>query len=235
VATDQHRVILSRRKEERVKSAKALVFDAYGTLFDVGSVSETAERLFPRRGLEVSAGWRTKQLEYTWLRSLMNRYEDFWKITEDALIASCNAMKLILDAKDRRELMEAYLKLPLFPEAKRALEGLSGMPLAILSNGNPTMLAKMVRNAGVEGMFRHVISVDEVKTYKPSAAAYELAVRKMGAEKDEIGFVSSNFFDVAGAKVFGFRTYWVNRFGGTADELGVSADRVLSSLNDLLE
>lgn len=217
-----------------MNSAKALVFDAYGTLFDVESLGKEAERIFPGKGVEVSNHWRAKQLEYTWLRSLMNRYEDFWKITEDALIATCHAMKLNLDARDRRELMEAYLKLPLFPEVQQALERLSKMPLTILSNGNPKMLEEMVRNAGVERMFRHVISVDEVKTYKPSAAAYELPVRKTGAKQGEIGFVSSNFFDVAGAKAFGFRTYWVNRSGRTADELGVSPDAVVRSLSDLL-
>jgi 2-haloacid dehalogenase len=218
-----------------VKPVKALVFDAYGTLFDVGSLSGAAERIFPGKGFAVSSGWRAKQLEYTWLRSLMQKYEDFWKITEDALVATCAAMKLTLDEKSRRDLMEMYLRLPLFAEAQRALEGLSSMPLAILSNGSPRMLEEMARNAEVGGMFRYVISVDEVKTYKPSAAAYELAVRKMGVEKEQIGFVSSNFFDVAGAKSFGFRTYWVNRSGRTADELGVSPDRVVSSLNDLLE
>lgn len=218
-----------------MKSIKALVFDAYGTLFDVGSLSDGAERVFPGKGLGVSNGWRAKQLEYTWLRSLMHRYEDFWKITGDALIATCAAMKLTLDAKRQRNLMEMYLKLPLFGEVKRALEKLSSAPLAILSNGSPMMLEEMVRNAGVERMFRHVISVDEVKTYKPSAAAYELAVTKIGVEKEEIGFVSSNFFDVAGAKAFGFRTYWVNRSGRTADELGVSPDRIFRLLSDLLE
>ena len=217
-----------------MNAVKALVFDAYGTLFDVGSLGDAVERIFPGKGAEISSGWRAKQLEYTWLRSLMNRYEDFWRVTEDALVAACQAMKLSLDAKSRRDLMTAYLTLPLFPEAKRALERLSRTPLAILSNGSPKMLEEMVRNAGIDRIFGHVISVDEVKTYKPSAAAYELAVRKMGMEKGEIGFVSSNFFDVAGAKTFGFPTWWVNRSGRPPDELGVSPDGVVRSLSDLL-
>jgi 2-haloacid dehalogenase len=215
-------------------SIKALVFDAYGTLFDVHSVTAAVEGKFPGKGAEVSNGWRTRQLEYTWLRSLMNRYEDFWSVTEAALIATCNAMKLPLNAGARGELLEAYLVLSPFPEVKQALRALSGLPLAILSNGSPRMLEQVVKNAGLEGMFSHVISVDELKTYKPSAAAYQLAVRKMGIERGDIGFVSSNFFDVAGAKTFGFRTHWINRSGNTADELGVLPDSTLKSLTDLV-
>jgi 2-haloacid dehalogenase len=222
-------------EESGMKSVKALVFDAYGTLFDVGSLAQAADRIFPGKGSAVSTGWRAKQLEYSWLRSLMGRYEDFWSVTEDALTATCNAMELSVDGRARGELMEAYLRLPLFPEAKGALQSLSGAPLAILSNGSPKMLAAIVRNSGIEGMFSQVISVDEVKTYKPNAAAYQLAVKKINVAKSQIGFVSSNFFDVAGAKTFGFKTFWINRSGRTPDELGVSPDAVLGSLTDLLE
>lgn len=217
-----------------MKSVKALVFDAYGTLFDVHSVTEAVDRRFPGRGSEVSNGWRTRQLEYSWLRSLMGRYEDFWRLTEAALIATCHAMKLPLDAGARAELMQAYLTLAPFPEVKKALAALSRMPLAILSNGSPKMLEEVVMNAGLTGIFSHVISVNEVRVYKPSAAAYQLAVKKMGVTAGEIGFVSSNFFDVAGAKVFGFRTHWVNRSEAPAEELGVSPDATLKSLTDLV-
>jgi 2-haloacid dehalogenase len=218
-----------------VKSVKCLVFDAYGTVFDVHSIVAALERSFPGQGSDVSKAWRTRQLEYTWLRSLMNRYEDFWKVTESALIATCNAMKLPLDAGKRAKLMEAYLRLAPFPEAKQALGALSGTPLAILSNGSPGMLEEVVNNAGLREMFSHIISVDEVKTYKPSAAVYELAVRKMKAERGTIGFVSSNFFDVAGAKAFGFRTHWINRSGAGPEELGFWPDGTSKSLTDLAE
>lgn len=218
-----------------MKAVKCFVFDAYGTLFDVHSVTIAADRIFPGQGSELSKAWRTRQLEYTWLRSLMNRYEDFWKVTESALIAACNAKKLPLDAAARGELMEAYLRLSPFPEVKEALGALSRRPLAILSNGNPKMLQELVQNAGLKEMFSRVISVDEVKTYKPSAAAYQLAVRKVGVAKNEVGFVSSNFFDVAGAKAFGFRTYWINRSDVAPDELGVSPDATLKSLTDLVD
>jgi 2-haloacid dehalogenase len=165
----------------------------------------------------------------------MDRYEDFWKVTESALIATCNAMKLRLDADARAELMHAYLRLDPFPEVKQALSALSGMPLAILSNGSPKMLEEVVKNARLKEMFSHVISVEEVKTYKPRAAAYDLAVGKMGIERGNIGFVSSNFFDVAGAKAFGFRTYWINRSDAAPEELGVSPDATLKSLTDLVD
>lgn len=222
-------------EETEVRSIKALVFDAYGTLFDVHSIAAAVDRRFPGQGSDVSNHWRTRQLEYTWLRSLMDRYEEFWKVTEAALAATCNAMHLPLDARARAELMEAYLTLVPFPEVKQALSALSGVPLAILSNGSPKMLDEVVRNAGLEGIFSHVISVDEVKTYKLSASAYQLAVRKMGVERGDIGFVSSNFFDVAGAKVAGFRTHWVNRSGASAEELGVNPDATLRSLSDLID
>lgn len=217
------------------KTIKALAFDAYGTLFDVQSVISAVNRKFPGQGPAVSAGWRMRQLEYTWLRSLMGRYEDFWKVTESALVATCNALKLPLDAGARGELMEAYLHLETFPEVKRALGTLRQLPLAILSNGNPKMLKAVVASAGLEGIFAHILSVDEVKTYKPAPVVYQLAVKKLGVDKGEIGFVSSNFWDIAGAKAFGLRTHWINRAGVTADELGVIPDVNLKSLADLIE
>ena len=165
----------------------------------------------------------------------MNRYEDFWNVTESALVATCNAMKLHLEAESRAELMKAYLSLKPFPEVKQTLSALSKIPKAILSNGNPKMLEDVVKNAGLEDAFSQLISVDDVKIYKPSPAVYRLAVKKMGCNAESIGFVSSNFFDVAGAKVFGFRTYWVNRSNIPGEELGVTPDAILKSLGDLIE
>lgn len=211
------------------------MFDAYGTLFDVHSVMAAVEERFPGHGLAVSKEWRTRQLEYTWLRSLMGRYEDFWAITESSLVATCSEMKLPLDAGARNELMEAYLHLDVFSEVKRALESLASFELGILSNGTPRMLQSVVDGAGLQGVFSRVVSVDEVKTYKPSPAVYQLAVTQLKRDKDSIGFVSSNFWDVAGAKSFGFRSYWVNRSGAAPDELGVTPDATLRSLSDLMD
>jgi 2-haloacid dehalogenase len=214
---------------------KALVFDAYGTLFDVQSVISAVNKKFPGQGPAFSAGWRTRQLEYTWLRSLMGRYEDFWHITEAALVATCNALKLPLDAAAKDQIMDKYLHLDPFPEVKDALKALSHLPLAILSNGNPMMLNAVVESAGLQSVFSHVISVDEVRIYKPAPAVYELAVKKIGVEKGNIGFVSSNYWDDAGAKTFGFRTYWINRAGAPPDELGVRPDANLRLLTDLVD
>jgi 2-haloacid dehalogenase len=144
-------------------------------------------------------------------------------------------MRLPLDAPARGELMQAYLRLAPFPKVKQTLSAFAGIPLAILSNGSPKMVEEVVRNAGLKQMFSRIISVDEVKTYKPSTAAYQLAARKMDVEKNGIGFVSSNFFDVAGAQVFGFRTYWINRSGNAAEELGALPDATLKSLTDLTD
>ena len=189
------------------KPLKALAFDAYGTLFDVQSVISAVNRQFPGHGLAVSTAWRTRQLEYTWLRSLMGRYEDFWAVTEAALVATCKAMNLPLNAGARTQLMDAYLHLDPFPEVKQALKSLGSFTLAILSNGTPKMLEAVVESAGLKGTFVQVISVDEVRIYKPHPDAYQLAVRKLRTDKSEIGFVSSNFWDDAGAKAFGFKTH----------------------------
>jgi 2-haloacid dehalogenase len=214
---------------------KALVFDAYGTLFDVQSVISAVNQKFPGQGPAFSAGWRTRQLEYTWLRSLMGKYEDFWQVTEASLVATCNALKLPLDAAAKYQLMDKYLHLDPFPDVKDALKALSHLPLAILSNGSPLMLNAVVENTGLRGVFGHLISVDEVRIYKPAPAVYQLAVKTIGVEKGNIGFISSNFWDNAGAKTFGFRTYWINRAGTAPDELGVQPDAILRLLTDLVD
>jgi 2-haloacid dehalogenase len=177
--------------------------------------------------------WRTKQLEYTWLRSLMGRYEDFWQITESALVFAAKALGLDCTPAMRDRLMDQYLRLKPFPEVLDALRSLSRYRLAILSNGSPRMLETVVNHGGLAQLIPHVISVNDVKIYKPSPRVYELATLKLGVEKAAIGFVSSNCWDVMGAKSFGFRTYWVNRSNVPADELGVVADRRLESLAGL--
>ncbi len=212
---------------------RALVFDAYGTLFDVHSVIDLCEQLYPGKGEKLSLVWRAKQLEYTWLRSLMAEYEDFQRITEMALRYACKSLGQPCDTEVRDTLMNAYLRLAPYPEAKGALGRLSGMPLAILSNGSPGMLNPVVKNNGLEDTFAHVISVDEVKIYKPSPRVYELAPKKLGVPKEAIGFVSSNYWDAVGAKAFGFQVFWINRTGAVPDELGRSPEAILNSLAEL--
>jgi 2-haloacid dehalogenase len=212
---------------------RALVFDAYGTLFDPFSVRTRAEELFPGNGTAISQLWRSKQLEYSWLRTLMGRYENFWKITEDALIFSCRALKLSCAEHQRKQLMKVYLTLPAFPEVKSALEKLSSMPLSILSNGTLEMLTAVVAASSMAHFFQHIFSVDSLRIYKPRPEVYQHAATSLGIPKESIGFVSSNYWDIAGATMFGFQTYWLNRNSSIPDELGVTPSVVLGNLAEL--
>ncbi len=212
---------------------QALVFDAYGTLFDVHSVIALCDEVFPNQGTRVSQLWRAKQLEYTWLRSLMGRYEDFWHVTESALIFACQSLGLTCDAAARTRLMETYLHLAPCPEVRPALLALSNYRLAILSNGSPRMLQAAVTSAGLQGVFANVISVDKVRIYKPSPQVYQLAPQELGVAKETIGFISANSWDIVGAKSFGFWTCWVNRVNAPGDILGLSPDATISRLSDL--
>lgn len=210
-----------------------LVFDAYGTLFDVHSVIALCNELFPGRGDALSQTWRTKQLEYTWLRALMRRYEDFRAVTESALRFACKTLDLPWNQSVSERLMEAYLHLDPYPEVKEGLRALSGYKLAILSNGCPDMLDAVVKNTGLDGVFDQVISVDEIKIYKPDPRVYQMASEKLGVEKNNIGFVSSNFWDGAGAAAFGLRTFWINRSNAKADELGYTPGATIHQLTEL--
>lgn len=212
---------------------KALVFDAYGTLFDVHSVIEACDREFPGKGAVLSQQWRAKQLEYTWLRSLMHQYQDFWQVTEAALEYACRAHGLALEAPAKKRLMDGYLHLAAYPEVRESLTSLAGRPLLILSNGSPQMLSSLVENSGLKGIFAHVLSVHAVKVYKPNPATYQLAATKTKLERAAIGFVSSNFWDISGAGAFGFKTFWINRTGATPDALGYSPGATLANLSEL--
>ncbi len=212
---------------------RALVFDAYGTLFDPFAVRTRAEELFPGNGTALSQLWRSKQLEYSWLHTLMGRYENFWKITEDALIFSCRALKLSCAEQQRKQLMQVYLTLPAFPEVKPALEKLSSLSLSILSNGTPQMLTPLVAANGMTLYFKNVFSVDALQMYKPRPEVYQHAVSSLGVPKEAIGFISSNFWDIAGATSFGFRTFWLNRHSVVPEELGVTPAASLQALSDL--
>ena len=220
-----------------LRSLRALVFDAYGTLFDVYSVIALCEQLWPGKGAALSQLWRSKQLEYTWQRSLMRRYEDFARITETSLRYACLALGLPVDEERSRSLMGAYLKLSPFPGVRGALATLkaSKLRLAILSNGSPAMLRPLVASAGLRDLIGTVISVDPRKIYKPAPAVYRLAVEKLRTPKAAIAFVSSNCWDACGAKSFGFRTFWINRGGAPVDELGAAPDHVIKSLDELPE
>jgi len=218
-----------------MRGLRALVFDAYGTLFDVHSVVRLCDELWPGKGTQLSQLWRAKQLEYTWLRSLMRRYQDFSRVTEDALAYACAALGLTLDDTRRARLLGAYRELATFPEVAGALATLKAakIRLAILSNGSPAMLRPLVAHAGLGGVIGTVLSVDSRKIYKPAPTVYRVAVERLRTPKSAIGFVSSNGWDACGAKSFGFRTFWINRSGAPADALGAAPDHVIRGLDEL--
>jgi 2-haloacid dehalogenase len=218
-----------------MNSVKGIVFDLYGTLYDVHTVAALCDAHDPGRGLEISVLWRQKQLEYTWLRSLMNQYASFEQATEDALNYTCARLGLELDAKQRSALCDAYLHLRPFPEVPTALRALNerGIPLAILSNGSTHTINAVVRNSGLTHEFAHLISVESAGIFKPHIRVYELAERAMGLPKNEILFVSSNAWDATGAAYYGYTTCWVNRGTGTFDEMGQRPDHVVSGIDGI--
>ena len=218
------------------RELSALVFDAYGTIFDVHSVSRLAESLFPGKGAALSSAWRAKQLEYTWLRSLMGRYEDFSRVTVSALEWALESLALEADEAARRALIDEYRRLAMFPEAPAALEELSrAKPLAILSNGHPEMLEAVVDHNALRPLFRGgILSVHPAKVFKPHASVYRIAEEALGVSRAMMGFVSSNGWDAAGAKSFGFRAYWVNRAGAPVERLGVRPDESVKDLSELV-
>ena len=215
----------------------ALVFDAYGTLFNVHSVIGKCEQLFPGKGTALSQLWRSRQLEYTWLRSLMGRYADFDQVTADGLSHACRALGLACTAQTRAELKRAYQTLQPFDDALAALRALRAMrprpQLAILSNGTPQMLSAVVKHNQLDMVLDHVLSADAAGVFKPDPRVYQLAADRLHVAPDRIGFVSSNGWDAAGAKAFGFTVFWVNRAHAPVEALGVAPDYELSSLEEL--
>jgi 2-haloacid dehalogenase len=214
---------------------KAIAFDLYGTLYDVHSVVARCDQQFPGRGREISTLWRQKQLEYTWLRSLMNRYVTFEQATEDALRFTCRHLGLDLDGEAHKALCDAYLRLQPFPEVLATLHELRrrGLKLAVLSNGSPHSIGAVVGNSGLRAEFDHLLSVDPVRVYKPDDRAYLLAEQAFEVRRSSILFVSSNAWDATGARYFGFPTCWINRSGGVFEEMGQTPDWQLRGLDGL--
>ncbi len=214
-------------------SLDALVFDAYGTLFDVHSVIQRCESFWPGKGQGLSSLWRAKQLEYTWQRSLMQRYAPFSQVTREALAYACEALGLQLTVAQMEALMGEYQMLAVYKDVEGALRRLTGYKTAILTNGSPDMIEPLVKHSGLA--FDAVLSVDAVKIFKPAPQVYELASTQLTVPANRIGFVSSNGWDALGAKSFGFRVYWINRAGGPVDRLGFKPDAILQSLGALPE
>ena len=203
-----------------LKPVQHTVFDAYGTLFDVHSATSRHQSRLGEKAQAVSALWRTKQLEYTWLRSLMKCYVDFWQVTRDALDYALDAHKIV-DESLRQDLLNAYHKLSCYPEVPETLRNLKelGLGTAILSNGAPKMLEAGVSNSHLEDVLDSVFSVDTIGVFKPAPQVYQLAADQLGSTPEEILFFSSNAWDVSGAAAFGFQVVWVNRFVQTPERL----------------
>jgi 2-haloacid dehalogenase len=214
---------------------QAILFDAYGTLFDVYSISALAEKLFRGKGEALANLWRAKQIEYTQLRTLCSMYKPFWEVTQDALVFCCRKLELDLTLDAQHALMSQYAKLQPFAECVSVLEQLKrdGFKLAILSNGNPQMLETVVKAAGMEPLFSHLLSVDSVRKYKTAPEVYQMGPDIFGVAPKNMLFVSSNGWDVCGASWFGYRTFWVNRTGAPMEELGVTPSREGRTLDDL--
>ncbi|HZP81680.1 MAG TPA: haloacid dehalogenase type II [Chthonomonadaceae bacterium] len=214
---------------------KAVAFDAF-PIFDPRPVFALAENLFPGRGAEISSAWRTRQFEYTWLRALSRRYADFWQVTEDALNFAAKTLKLELSAEKRQRLMAAYLELGTWPDVLPALKALKegGIRLAFLSNFTPKMLGAAIQRSGLNDLFEFVLSTDAVQTYKPDPRAYQMGVDAFHLKREEILFAAFAGWDAAGAKSFGYPTFWVNRTKAPAEELGVSPDGMGETLTDLV-
>ena len=194
-----------------MKNIKAIIFDAYGTLFDVNSAAEKCKDKIGDKWEDFANYWRTTQLEYTWLRSLMNRHKDFWKITEDSLDKSMKFFKI--DNSMRNDLLDLYKVLSPFSEVKETLNKLKkkDFKLAILSNGTPSLLGNLVKNNNLENIFDDIFSIEEVGIFKPDSKVYELPVNKYNIKKDEILFLSANTWDVSGGGNYGYNSVWVNR------------------------
>lgn len=215
---------------------KAVAFD-YLVLFDPNSVVPAVEQTFPGKGRELTQLWRTRQFEYTWLRSITDRYVDFFAVTEDALVYAAKAMKLELTSERKQRLLNAYLHLAPWPDTADTLRQLreSGIRVIALANFSPRMLQANAENAGLTGLFDALLSTDANRTYKPDPRAYRLGMERLHLPKRDILFAAFGGWDAAGAKAFGYPTVWVNRFNQPAEELGIQPDQISSDLSGLLE
>ena len=218
-----------------MKNIKAIIFDAYGTLFDVNSAAEKCKGKIGDKWEDFANYWRTTQLEYTWLRSLMNRHKDFWKITEDSLDKSMKFFKI--DNSMRNDLLDLYKVLSPFSEVKETLNKLKkkDFKLAILSNGTPSLLGNLVKNNNLENIFDDIFSIEELGIFKPDSKVYELPVNKYNIKKNEILFLSANTWDVSGGGNYGYNSVWVNRNKNIFDNLDYQPLDEIHDLSELLE
>lgn len=214
---------------------KAFVFDVYGTLFDVTALKKDCEELYPGYGEKISQGWRAKQVEYFLLRQLMGNYATLRSITQGALVYTLKENGLEVSRENEQRLLEAYLRLPLYGEVEEVLNQLQNENLVVFSNGSHDMLDPLIEHAGLTDLFDQVLSVDEIEQFKPAPLSYQYALEKLNVEKHEVLFMSSNGWDISGAKNFGFQTAWINRKDLPVEELDLEPDYIFSDLNGLLK
>ena len=218
-----------------MKNIKAIIFDAYGTLFDVNSAAEKCKSKIGDKWENFANYWRKTQLEYTWLRSLIGRHKDFWQIKEDSLDKSMQAFNIDLTMKN--ELLDLYKILTPYPEVKETLKNLKDKKykLAILSNGTPALLDELVKSNDLQDLFDDIFSIEEVKIYKPSSKVYDMPIKKYNIKKEEAAFLSANTWDVSGGGNYGFSSVWVNRNNNIFDNLDYTPKNEISGLNQLLD
>ena len=218
-----------------MKNIKAIIFDAYGTLFDVNSAAEKCKDKIGDKWEPFANFWRTTQLEYTWLRSLMNRHKDFWQITEDSLDKSMRAFNI--DSSMKNELLSLYKILSPFKEVPATLKKLKekDFKLAILSNGTPSLLNQLVKSNNLENLFDDIFSIEEVKIYKPNFQVYDMPIKKYQIENNEVAFLSANTWDVSGGGNYGFNSIWVNRNNNIFDNLDYVPKYEIKDLQKLLD
>ena len=218
-----------------MKNVKAIIFDAYGTLFDVNSAAEKCKDKIGDKWEGFANYWRTTQLEYTWLRSLMKRHKNFWQITEDSLDKSMNAFNI--DKSMRNELLDLYKTLNTFPEVRDVLNKLKekNYKLAILSNGTPSLLNELVKSNNIENIFDDIFSIEDVGVYKPDSRVYDIPTKKYQLQKNEVAFLSANTWDVSGGGNYGYNAIWVNRNNNIFDNLDYKAKNEVKNLNHLLD
>jgi len=218
-----------------MKNIKAIIFDAYGTLFDVNSAAKKCKGKIGDKWEGFANYWRTTQLEYTWLRSLMNRHKDFWQVTEDSLDKSMQAFKI--DSSMRNELLDLYKVLSTFPEAKEVLNKLKkkNYKLAILSNGTPSLLKELVKSNNLDNIFDDIFSIEEVKTYKPDPKVYNIPIKKYQIQKNEVAYLSANTWDVSAGGNYGFNPVWINRNNSIFDNLDYVPKYQVKHLGGLLD
>ena len=218
-----------------MKNIKAIIFDAYGTLFDVNSAAEKCRSKIGDKWESFANYWRKTQLEYTWLRSLMGRHKDFWQITEDSLDKSMQAFNINKAMKN--ELLDLYKILSPYPEVKETLEKLKEKryKLAILSNGTPALLNELVKSNGLQNLFDDIFSIEEVKIYKPSSKVYDMPVKKYSIKNEEVAFLSANTWDVSGGGNYGFTSIWVNRNKNIFDNLDYKPSNEINNLKQFLD